>query len=322
MERYRQRVEDVDRAIILRMAEGGEPLRAIRLGKPDFAIPKRVNMAGVDSSLASLDQFDDVVAITTADFHSISRNRDNFSSRTDLLALNPRLVVRPIKNKVKIVTTRADISRELSKVMREVEYSLAFRYGGDHVVMMDGPLFGRDKEMVSALLASGIVFVCIVKNPISRMLVTWYPDIFRAKGFDNPAMDAVAINEILPPGSRTPFVFAQMNARPIPWGSKLFTYYKPMIEGAPVLRIDIPTDLAHLSGQLVEAVHCACSLGSDPSNLTAAPITHAEYVARAIMPNPYDVAERMRATLAPDALLTRMQGSFNSRRFGETYEAS
>jgi len=303
-----------DVKLLLRLLEGSDPLNPIRLPDADFGLLNSVSLCGVDSTLATIDQLDDVLSIISADAHILDRGVDHHASRTDLYVLNPKLLCRTIQGKITKVEAREDVSREIGKSMRESEYALAFQYGMDSIIIMDGTLFGRDQALTNALVAKGIIFVCVVKNPVSRIVAEWYGDVFSQYGYEKVAIDAVAFNDMLPSGTRSPFIFAQMTSKPISWASKIFTYLKPAIPGTTVFRVEIPADYAYLADRLVDLVHCACLASGDPSNSTALPIVHAEYAAKSMLPDPYDIAENLRATLAADAMETRMQGSFNARR--------
>ena len=291
--------------LLIRLIEGEDPLKPIRLPSPDLGLPK---VSGVDSTIATIDQFDCVISIVSAAFHNLNACVEWSTSRSDLYILNPKIV----KHQTLPVVNKRDISREISKAMRESEYGLAFWYGGNGIVFIDGSLFGQDKHLINSLIAKGVVFSCIVKNPVSRVVSTWYEDYFNQYGYGN-TIDAIAYNDILPPGTRSPYIFAEMISKPEIWCSKVFTYYKPLIPCSTVLRIEIPTDLFYLADKIVEVVHACCTLSGDYSNSTVAPIVHAEYVAKAMLPDPYHIAERIRSILAYDE--NRLQGSYNMRRF-------
>src|SRR5260370_33792564 len=130
----------------------------------------------------------------------------------------------------------------MARGMKGIEYGLAYDHGYGTLVIMDGTLFGQDKVLAETLVSRGIVFCSIVKNPISKIVQSWYKDVFAQYGYENAAMDAIAYNDLLKPGTRSPFIFAEMMS----WTSKVFTYYKPPIPVATDLRIEVPSDYAYL----------------------------------------------------------------------------
>jgi hypothetical protein len=300
----------MDPNLILRLIEGADPLRSIVLPEPRVSLLNDVQLAGVDSTVATIDQFDAILAITLGDFHWLNKAIDFQFSRGDLYVLNPKLVKSEIPRKIHRIQSRADVAGKLSECMKELEYSLASRHGMGKLVVMDGTLFGQEKDLAESLVSEGIIFCSIVKNPVSTLVQSWYADKFLDYGYENAALDAVVYNDLLRPGTRSPLIFAEM----VSWTSKIFAYYKPSIPETTVLRIEIPTDYAYLADPIIDAVHSACSIGGDPYNNTAMPIVHAEYVARAMLPDPYQISEYLRATLQGDAQGKRLRGSFNERR--------
>ena len=200
--------------------------------------------------------------------------------------------------------------KEMSKAMRELEYNLAANYGSGSLLIMDGTLFGQDKHLSERLVEKGIVFCAVVKNPVSKIMQSWYGDAFTEYGYEEAAGDAIAYNDLLYPGTRSPMIFAEM----LSWTSKIFTYYKSPVPGTTALRIEIPAEYAYMSEKIIDVVHCACSVTGDLYNNTALPIVHAEYVAKAMLPDPYQIAEYLRSNLVGEAQTARLQGSFNERR--------
>ena len=200
--------------------------------------------------------------------------------------------------------------KEMSKAMRELEYNLAANYGSGSLLIMDGTLFGQDKHLSERLVEKGIIFCAIVKNPVSKIMQSWYKDAFTEYGYEEAAGDAIAYNDLLKPGTRSPLIFAEM----LSWTSKIFTYYKSPVPGTTALRIEIPAEYAYMSEKIIDVVHSACSVTGDLYNNTALPIVHAEYVAKAMLPDPYQIAEYLRSNLVGEAHTGRLQGSFNERR--------
>lgn len=310
-EEYLERLKKLEKKngklkLIVKLIEGDNPLKPISLAEPKLSLPP---VGGVDSTLATIDYFDCVISIISAAFHQFTCSKDHFISRTDLYVLNPRVT----RQNTKILSNRIDVSRKIGRVMKECEYSLAFQYGGKGVVFLDGAIFGQDKHLIDTLLAGRVIFACIVKNPVSKIVSKWYEDYFADFGYENVTTDAVAYNDLLPPGTRSPYIFAEMISRPNIWCSKVFTYYKPLIPCSTVLRVEIPTDIFYLFNKIMNLVHACCTLSGDYTNSTVAPIVHAEYVAKVMLPDPHHISEKIRAILINDE--TRFQGSYNARRF-------
>jgi len=315
MKRYNRKCDDHGEVkTVLRLMEGSDPLRSIRMPYTSFRLHNSIRLCGVDSALATVDQFDDILSIVSADAHLLKGSRDNFASRTDLFVLNPKVVRKDHEDKIMTIERRAEIPEHIGKAMRELEYALAYTHGRNNVVIMDGTISGQDKVFTNAMVAKGVMFVSVVKNPVSRMVADWYPDLFSEHGYEYVGIDAVAFNDILPPGTRSPLIFHEMVSKPISWSSKVFAYLKPDIPGTTVLRVEVPSDYAYMAEKIVEIVHSACLANGDALNCTALPVVNAEYAARAMLPDPFDIAEDLKATLAAESMVTRMQGSYNSRR--------
>jgi hypothetical protein len=311
LERLRlQEQKDGKPSLVLRQIEGSDPLKPVPLGPARLSTLRSIPTAGIDSTIATIDQFDDILSIISGDIHRLNDATDFQASRTDLHVLNPRLVRTQVPGKVRVLHSRGDAMKEMSKAMRGLEYSLAAKYGSGSLLIMDGTLFGQDKHLSERLVEKGIVFCAIVKNPISKIMQSWYKDAFTEYGYEEAAGDAIAYNDLLNPGTRSPMVFAEM----LSWTSKIFTYYKSPVPGTTALRIEIPAEYAYMSEKIIDVVHCACSVTGDLYNNTALPIVHAEYVAKAMLPDPYQIAEYLRSNLAGEALTARLQGSFNERR--------
>lgn len=309
--RLRLQEQEQGRAsLVLREIEGSDPLKPIVLGPPKLSILHTVPTAGIDSTIATIDQFDDILSIVSGDIHRLNDVADFQASRTDLHVLNPTLVKTPVAGKVRLVQSRSDAMKEMSKSMRELEYGLAAKHGSGVLLIMDGTLFGQDKHLTERLVEKGIVFCAIVKNPVSKIMQSWYSDVFSNYGYEEAAIDAIAYNDLLRPGTRSPMIFAEMFG----WTSKIFTYYKSLVPGTTTLRIEIPSEYAYMAEKIIDVVHCSCSVTGDPYNNTALPIVHAEYVAKTMLPDPYQIAEFLRSNLDGDAQASRFQGSFNERR--------
>jgi hypothetical protein len=90
------------------------------------------------------------------------------------------------------------------------------------------------------------------------MVAEWYTDKFLQYSYVKVGIEAVAYNDMLAPGTRSPFVFAQIASKPISCASKIFTHLKPDIPGTTALRVEIPTDYAYLAEKLVDIVNCSC----------------------------------------------------------------
>ena len=297
-------------SLILRQIEGSDPLKPVPLGLAKLSTLRSIPTAGIDSTIATIDQFDDILSIISGDIHRLNDATDFQASRTDLHVLNPRLVRAEVPGKVRVLHSRSDAMKEMSKAMRELEYNLAARYGAGSLLIMDGTLFGQDKHLSERLVEKGIIFCAVVKNPVSKIMQSWYKDAFTEYGYEEAAGDAIAYNDLLKPGTRSPMIFAEM----LSWTSKIFTYYKSPVPGTTALRIEIPAEYAYMCEKIIDVVHCACSVTGDLYNNTALPIVHAEYVAKAMLPDPYQVAEYLRSNLVGEAQTARLQGSFNERR--------
>jgi hypothetical protein len=85
--------------------------------------------------------------------------------------------------------------------MRDLEYNLAANYGSGSLLIMDGTLFGQDKHLSERLVEKGIVFCAVVKNPVSKIMQSWYGDAFTEYGYEEAAGDAIAYNDLLYPGN-------------------------------------------------------------------------------------------------------------------------
>src|SRR6266566_2292194 len=77
LERLRlQEQRDGKPSLILRQIEGSDPLKAVPLGPAKLSTLRSTPTAGIDSTIATIDQFDDILSIISGDIHRLNDATD------------------------------------------------------------------------------------------------------------------------------------------------------------------------------------------------------------------------------------------------------
>ncbi len=76
-----QEKKDGKPSLLLRQIEGSDPLSPVPLGPANLSTLRSVPTAGIDSTIATIDQFDDILSIISGDVHRLNDATDFQASR-------------------------------------------------------------------------------------------------------------------------------------------------------------------------------------------------------------------------------------------------